>query len=61
MPHTWTVRAKRDDERVTEYEGTSSYRAIKAYHDGDDTILLRNGRVMPMVETSEQLTMEHTP
>jgi hypothetical protein len=61
MQTIWTVRAQRDDGWVTEHESTRFADAWKVWHDSDDTILLRNGRVLhTSTEPSEQLTLETT-
>ena len=55
MATTWTVRAQRDDQWVTEHESTRFADAWKAWVADTDAVLLRNGRVMRKTDTSEQL------
>ena len=58
MATTWTVRAQRDDQWVTEHESTRFAAAWKVWVDDDAAVLLRDGRVMHKTDTSEQLTLE---
>lgn len=58
MATTWTVRARRDDEWVTEHESTRFMDAWKVWADDETTILLRDGRVMHKADPSEQLTFD---